>query len=773
VKSGLPTMSASSDELRIEQLRAFKEFFSRGPLQQPGATGGLPEAWFLGPKAENERVLRHLLIEALDWHVAFRKSFHPEDPSHVTDAIKQSPEYHIAIGELFKWSRTLFEQMHHSAPLFSMRYQSHMLWDQALPAVVGYIGAMLYNQNNVAAEASPVTTWLEINVGNELCRMLGFPVPPDSPPPPDTSEPPPPAGTPVPWGHITCDGSVANIEALWAARNAKFFAFALREALVNDTALAGAKNLRVLQLDGNSRCLREIDDPWTLLNLPIDSVVSLPQKIEDKYGIKVAVTTRALLPYVVSNIGLLKFYRRLPADIGTPVVMAPATRHYSWPKAATLLGLGQESIQSVNVDLQARMDVNDLKGKLLACKRAKQPVIAVVVVIGSTEESAVDPLRAVIDLREELREEYGLDFAIHCDAAWGGYFNSIRRPPAAGTRHHSLPAELPKDVDVQRLKFLARFAEIPTLPMSDYVNTQYAALAEADSITVDPHKAGYAPYPAGSVCYRNSAMRDLISLKAPVVFHSDLEPTVGIYGVEGSKPGAAAAGVWLAHKVIPLNQSGYGKILGQCMWTSKRMYCRLVTMQIRDADPNRRYRLVPFQMLPAERDGGSCAEVREQKETIARDFVNRSNVELLKFLEHNKAAGKLFSELGSDQVILAYTFNFKDRSGHWNSDPGRLATFNNEIFNVCSVTKPGQDVNSKLLILTSSQFDVDGYGKPFIQHYSKRLEIHNPDNAPIPFLISTTMDPWTTDTTKGDFLQVIEDALRTSVRQALKKMDSQ
>jgi len=35
------------------------------------------------------------------------------------------------------------------------------------------------------------------------------------------------------------------------------------------------------------------------------------------------------------------------------------------------------------------------------------------------------------------------------------------------------------------------------------------------------------------------------------------------------------------------------------------------------------------------------------------------------------------------------------------------------------------------------------------------------------------MDPWTTDTTKGDFLQVIEDALRTSVRQALKKMDSQ
>ena len=36
---------------------------------------------------------------------------------------------------------------------------------------------------------------------------------------------------------------------------------------------------------------------------------------------------------------------------------------------------------------------------------------------------------------------------------------------------------------------------------------------------------------------------------------------MGIYGVEGSKPGAAAAekAVWLADKSIPLNQDGYGR----------------------------------------------------------------------------------------------------------------------------------------------------------------------------------------------------------------------
>ena len=87
-----------------------------------------------------------------------------------------------------------------------MRYQGHMLWDTALPALVGLIAALPYNQNNVAAEASPVITRLEIEVGNDLCRMLGYTVPP-------YSQPPAP-GAIVPWGHITSGGTIANIEAL-------------------------------------------------------------------------------------------------------------------------------------------------------------------------------------------------------------------------------------------------------------------------------------------------------------------------------------------------------------------------------------------------------------------------------------------------------------------------------------------------------------------------------------------------------------------------------
>jgi len=50
--------------------------------------------------------------------------------------------------------------------------KGHMLWDTAMPANLGYIQALLYNQNNVALEASPVTTDMEITVCKQLCDMI-------------------------------------------------------------------------------------------------------------------------------------------------------------------------------------------------------------------------------------------------------------------------------------------------------------------------------------------------------------------------------------------------------------------------------------------------------------------------------------------------------------------------------------------------------------------------------------------------------------------------
>ena len=96
-----------------------------------------------------------------------------------------------------------------------------------MPAHLGYICALLYNQNNCAAEASTVTTSFELEVGTDLCVMMGYD--------PKKS-----------MGHLVTGGTVANIEALWAARNVKFFPLGLRRALCKEEKLANAKHYEVV-----------------------------------------------------------------------------------------------------------------------------------------------------------------------------------------------------------------------------------------------------------------------------------------------------------------------------------------------------------------------------------------------------------------------------------------------------------------------------------------------------------------------------------------------
>ncbi|MCQ4965879.1 tyrosine decarboxylase, partial [Bifidobacterium pseudocatenulatum] len=48
--------------------------------------------------------------------------------------------------------------------------------------------------------------------------------------------------------------------------------------------------------------------------------------------------------------------------------------------------------------------------------------------------------------------------------------------------------------------------------------------------------------------------------------------TLTPYILEGSKAGATAAAVWTAHRVLPLNVSGYGKLIGRSIEAAQRFY---------------------------------------------------------------------------------------------------------------------------------------------------------------------------------------------------------
>ena len=127
----------------------------------------------------------------------------------------------------------------------------------------------------------------------------------------------------------------------------------------------------------------------------------------------------------------------------------------------------------------------------------------------------------------------GLNFSIHADAAWGAYFCCMLRDP---TPDDTMPSP-------QEEGF------VPELCVNTHVKKQLMALSQCDTITVDPHKSGFCPYPAGAICYRNKNLNNFLSVASGVVTYLHGDFNLGEVGLAGSKPGAAACGVLLANKV--------------------------------------------------------------------------------------------------------------------------------------------------------------------------------------------------------------------------------
>ena len=165
------------------------------------------------------------------------------------------------------------------------------------------------------------------------------------------------------------------------------------------------------------------------------------------------------------------------------------------------------------------------------------------------------------DARDAAAAEHGLALFLHADAAWGGYAAAITRGADGARRSHE--------------DALADHAPLAWPPVGLF--RSLCALERTDSVTIDPHKLGFVPYPAGAISFRDRRIKGLVATDAPYLFHRGMEEGTGIgrYILEGSKPGAAAAAVWMSHKVLPLDARGYGRLVGEAMRGAYRLYRQL------------------------------------------------------------------------------------------------------------------------------------------------------------------------------------------------------
>ena len=728
-----------------------------------GARGSGPEGvdtWFLGPKAENQEMLAALIQEGFDAVCNYRKSFHPEDPPAITEQNKASPEYLAALDVLKYHYNLLVQNLNeYTTPYFSRRYQGHMLSDTTIPGFLGYFAAMLHNPNNVTVQASTLTTFLGMAVGEDLCEMIGFD--------PKIAEP---------WAHITADGSIANIEAMWATRELKYLPVAIRWALQNDPDYA-AYNPNVRLLDGSTGPLIE-QDSWTLLNLKMGDILDLPGKIAELKGIKkkdkngdevvdpTPVWQDLLHKYSLDALGWFDTYRMFMPEIfepdrplTPPAIIAPQTMHYSWPKAAAVLGIGDgpSHVIQVEVDADARMNIEQLRYQLDNCLRSKTPVLMVVAVTGSTEEGACDPLDQVLELRDEFRTK-GMEFNVHADAAWGGYIVSTVRKDfdLPDFNFKQMDEKLPPGAD--QVPFVEDQSKIP---ISSHTAKQLMRMKDCDSVTVDPHKCGYIQYPAGAICYADTRFKNLVTFGAPVIGSPGTEPSVGEFGLEGSKPGAAAAAIYLSHAVIRPSVSGYGKLLSLSLLNTKLFYLHLLAM----GEPDDPFVLVPLPRLPSERNGGDPGA---ETEKIRKAFIGKSFEEFTEEIGYDQ-----FKELGPDENIIDYTFNLRYKADSINDDFDLANELNLNIYNRLHV-QWGENIHDYDLLVTQTQMGIDDYGEMFLGTYLKRIGIKPPKEAGYALKVNRTvvMDPWLNEKLPGgtDFFATIFGVLRQVAKEEADKL---
>ena len=471
---------------------------------------------FLGPYAENDNLLEKLVVEFLRDHVYWRRNFHPEDPPAIPTSAAMQPEFLAAEARLRRELHSLSAALKRSVPSHSPRYLGHMVSELLLPGLAAQILTLPYNPNNVNEDAAPVTVDLEIQVGLQLARMVGYPHDP--------------AQSVCAFGHLTSGGTLANIQALRLALATKAFPVALRAIRAPDFEVP--------------------EDDWSAFGLSPADVASLLSRWERWLAAHPVHEQRrwaaALESERLETLGHQAFFARHP-QLRPPLLLAPASAHYSWAKAMKLLGLGTDQYVSV-AQHDVHLDLGAFEEALENIHKERRHVLAAVAMLGTTEFGGVDPIDGVLSARDR-HAAAGLGFTVHVDAAWGGYLATLFRNPDGTFR--------------SREHVAAEFKHFP----SERVHAAVAALGRTDSITIDPHKLGYIPYGAGAFLCRDHRPMSLLTLEADYVFTHGTPADyfgryrqLGRYIPEGSKPGAMAAAVYVTHRVLPLDHAHFGRL---------------------------------------------------------------------------------------------------------------------------------------------------------------------------------------------------------------------
>ncbi|MDZ8261483.1 pyridoxal-dependent aspartate 1-decarboxylase PanP [Nostoc sp. ChiQUE01b] len=206
------------------------------------------------------------------------------------------------------------------------------------------------------------------------------------------------------------------------------------------------------------------------------------------------------------------------------VIIGSELMHFSFDKAADLMGISTQNLIRVAVDSNNRVNIQALRQAVADCRQQNLHIIAIVGIAGTTDSGTVDPLEDIAKIAQENNIHF------HVDAAWGG--------PVIFSRKHQ---------------------------------HKLAGIEKADSVTIDGHKQLYLPMGIGIVFFRDPHLASSIEKQASYTMRKG-SFDLGKRSLEGSRPGMALflhAGL----KLIGLN--GYEFLIDEGIRKTQYMAARV------------------------------------------------------------------------------------------------------------------------------------------------------------------------------------------------------
>lgn len=298
--------------------------------------------------------------------------------------------------------------------------------------------------------------------------------------------------------------------------------------------------------------------------------------------------------------------------------------HYACQTVAAWLGLGLDAVVKVPTRDDNAIDIKFLEGTLAGLASQGRRIAAIVATLGTTDAFGLDDLAAIHSLRNWTVDRHKLDYTphLHADAvigwAWSVFRDYDFAKNALGFRGRTVRA------------LAAATNAMQHLPL-------------ADSVGIDFHKTGFAPYVSSLFLLRDRTEFQSVARQRdtmPYIYHTgDYHP--GMFTLETSR---SACGVMSAlASMLLLGKDGFRALIGHSVDMAEQLRelivarPELTVLNERNVGPVTLFRAYPagvntFQVKDREWNDSSYRETLRQH--------NELNRRIYQHVQHEALAGR-------------------------------------------------------------------------------------------------------------------------------------